>query len=46
MFPLQVARGILENPKDKTVLKLIYANVTKEDILLKVCSTFISNYVL
>ena len=33
---LQVARAILENPKDKTKVHLIYANVTYEDILLKV----------
>jgi len=31
----QVARAILENPKDKTNVHLIYANVTNEDILLK-----------
>lgn len=31
----QVARAILENPKDKTKVHLIYANVTTEDILLK-----------
>ncbi|KAK2638383.1 hypothetical protein Ddye_026178 [Dipteronia dyeriana] len=31
----QVARAILENPKDKTKFYLIYANVTYEDILLK-----------
>ncbi|KAI4319663.1 hypothetical protein MLD38_033240 [Melastoma candidum] len=31
----QVARAILENPKDKTNVHLIYANVTQEDILLK-----------
>ncbi|KAL3690231.1 hypothetical protein R1sor_016540 [Riccia sorocarpa] len=31
----QVTRAILENPKDKTVVSLIYANVTHEDILLK-----------
>ncbi|KAF5207623.1 Nadh--cytochrome b5 reductase [Thalictrum thalictroides] len=31
----QVARAILENPKDKTNVHLIYANVTFEDILLK-----------
>jgi cytochrome-b5 reductase len=31
----QVARAILENPKDKTKISLIYANVTYEDILLK-----------
>ncbi|KMS97611.1 hypothetical protein BVRB_5g125280 [Beta vulgaris subsp. vulgaris] len=31
----QVARAILENPKDKTKVHLIYANVTYEDILLK-----------
>ncbi|XP_050122617.1 NADH--cytochrome b5 reductase 1-like isoform X2 [Malus sylvestris] len=35
----QVARAILENPKDKTKVHLIYANVTYEDILLMVsCS--------
>ncbi|WCJ27645.1 NADH:cytochrome B5 reductase 1 [Euphorbia peplus] len=31
----QVARAILENPKDMTNVYLIYANVTYEDILLK-----------
>ncbi|XP_058205441.1 NADH--cytochrome b5 reductase 1 [Rhododendron vialii] len=31
----QVARAILENPKDKTKVHLIYANVTHEDILVK-----------
>ncbi|KAE9462080.1 hypothetical protein C3L33_06020, partial [Rhododendron williamsianum] len=31
----QVTRAILENPKDKTNVRLIYANVTYEDILLK-----------
>ncbi|KAF5744953.1 NADH--cytochrome b5 reductase 1-like [Tripterygium wilfordii] len=31
----QVARAILENPKDKTNISLIYANVAHEDILLK-----------
>ncbi|PON79539.1 NADH:cytochrome b5 reductase (CBR) [Parasponia andersonii] len=31
----QVARAILENPKDNTKVYLIYANVTYEDILLK-----------
>ncbi|KAG6498044.1 NADH--cytochrome b5 reductase 1-like [Zingiber officinale] len=31
----QVTRAILENPKDKTKVHLIYANVTYEDILLK-----------
>ncbi|KAJ6804706.1 NADH--cytochrome b5 reductase 1 isoform X2 [Iris pallida] len=31
----QVARAILENPKDNTQFLLIYANVTYEDILLK-----------
>ncbi|GAB2272721.1 NADH-cytochrome b5 reductase [Dionaea muscipula] len=31
----QVARAILENPKDKTKVHLIYGNVTFEDILLK-----------
>lgn len=34
----QVARAILENPKDKTDIHLIYANVAYEDILLKVGS--------
>lgn len=33
---LQVARAILENSHDKTKISLIYANVTYEDILLKV----------
>ncbi|KAI3694459.1 hypothetical protein L1987_77424 [Smallanthus sonchifolius] len=31
----QVARAILENPKDTTQVHLIYANVTYDDILLK-----------
>ncbi|KAE9588730.1 hypothetical protein Lal_00030346 [Lupinus albus] len=31
----QVARAILENPKDRTKVHLIYANVTYDDILLK-----------
>ncbi|XP_042480483.1 NADH--cytochrome b5 reductase 1-like [Macadamia integrifolia] len=31
----QVTRAILESPKDKTKVYLIYANVTFEDILLK-----------
>ncbi|CAM8877289.1 unnamed protein product [Rhodiola kirilowii] len=31
----QVARAILENSKDKTMVHLIYANVTYDDILLK-----------
>ncbi|XP_031280872.1 NADH--cytochrome b5 reductase 1-like [Pistacia vera] len=31
----QLTRGILENPKDKTNMNLIYANVTVNDILLK-----------
>ncbi|CAL1356670.1 unnamed protein product [Linum trigynum] len=31
----QVARAILENPKDQTKVHLIYANVTHDDILLK-----------
>ncbi|XP_010519356.1 PREDICTED: NADH--cytochrome b5 reductase 1-like [Tarenaya hassleriana] len=31
----QVARAILENPKDTTNVHLIYANVTYDDILLK-----------
>lgn len=33
---VKVARAILENPADKTKVYLIYANVTYEDILLKV----------
>ena len=32
----QVARAILENPHDTTKVHLIYANVTVDDILLKV----------
>jgi hypothetical protein len=32
----KVARAILENPKDKTQITLLYANVGFEDILLKV----------
>lgn len=32
----QVARAILENPKDKTKIRLISANVAEDDILLKV----------
>ncbi|KAJ0102569.1 hypothetical protein Patl1_05801 [Pistacia atlantica] len=31
----QLTRGILENPKDKTNMNLIYANVTVNDSLLK-----------
>ncbi|CAK7325133.1 unnamed protein product [Dovyalis caffra] len=31
----QLTRAILENPKDKTCVHLIYANTTVEDILLK-----------
>ncbi|KAI3525822.1 hypothetical protein L1887_04943 [Cichorium endivia] len=31
----QVARAVLENPADKTIVHLIYANVTSDDILLK-----------
>ncbi|KAK3036224.1 hypothetical protein RJ639_030380 [Escallonia herrerae] len=31
----QVARAILEYPKDKTKVHLIYANVTEDDILLR-----------
>ncbi|GAA0175542.1 reductase [Lithospermum erythrorhizon] len=31
----QVARSILENPEDKTMVQLVYANVTEDDILLK-----------
>ncbi|KAM5550449.1 hypothetical protein ABKV19_027552 [Rosa sericea] len=40
----QVARAILENPKDKTRVHLIYANVTYEDILLKVCVIYSSAF--
>lgn len=36
VYLVQVARAILENPQDKTKISLIYANVTSEDILLKV----------
>jgi len=36
IFLLQIIRAILENPKDKTKVHLIYANVTVDDILLKV----------
>lgn len=32
----QVARAILENPNDITKVHLVYANVTHDDILLKV----------
>jgi len=32
---LQLAEGILRNPEDKTKIKLIFANATQEDILLK-----------
>ncbi|CAN1262009.1 NADH--cytochrome b5 reductase 1 [Linum perenne] len=35
----QVARSILENLKDQTKVHLIYANVTYDDILLKVCGS-------
>jgi len=41
----QVARAILENPNDKTNVRLIYANVTYEDILLKEeLDGLVSNY--
>ena len=33
---VKVARAILENPTDKTKVHLIYANVTYDDILLRV----------
>ena len=36
LFVLQVARAILENPHDTTKVYLIYANVSVDDILLKV----------
>ena len=32
---LQIIRAILKNPEDKTIVTLIYANVTTEDILLR-----------
>lgn len=32
---LQIIRAILKNPEDKTIITLIYANVTTEDILLR-----------
>jgi cytochrome-b5 reductase len=32
---LQVARAILKNPKEKTIIKLIFANVSEDDILLR-----------
>lgn len=32
---LQIIRAILKNPEDKTMVTLIYANVTMEDILLR-----------
>lgn len=35
-FHRQLIRAILENPKDRTNIYLIYANMTFEDILLKV----------
>ncbi|CAK9184636.1 unnamed protein product [Ilex paraguariensis] len=38
----QVTRAILENPSDKTNVHLIYANVTYEDILLKVVEATLS----
>lgn len=42
---LQLTRAILENPKDKTNLYLIYANVSQDDILLKVrCYIYLSFY--
>ncbi|KAK5785732.1 hypothetical protein PVK06_040347 [Gossypium arboreum] len=41
----QVARAILENPKDMTNVHLIYANVTYEDILLKEeLDSIVANY--
>lgn len=41
---LQLTKAILENPKDKTKVHLIYANTTFEDILLKVCFSIYSCY--
>jgi len=32
---LQIIRGIMKNPEDRTVVTLIYANVTESDILLR-----------
>ena len=32
---LQIIRAILKNPEDKTIVSLIYANVTTDDILLR-----------
>ena len=32
---LQVAREVLENPKDKTKLQLIFCNRSEEDIMLR-----------
>jgi NAD(P)H-flavin reductase len=47
MSLVQVARAILENPEDKTKIHLIYANVTYDDILLKVLiDTFAFSFVL
>lgn len=31
----QIIRAVLKNPKDRTGLSLIYANVNPDDILLK-----------
>lgn len=39
---VQVARAILENPLDKTMISLIYANVTIDDILLKVTMFYVT----
>jgi len=36
LLGLQLIQAILKNPKDKTNVHLIYANVTADDILLKV----------
>ncbi|KAL3579535.1 hypothetical protein D5086_021039 [Populus alba] len=36
----QLTRAILENPEDKTIVHLIYANSTFEDILLKATLAF------
>nr|2EIX_A Chain A, NADH-cytochrome b5 reductase [Physarum polycephalum]2EIX_B Chain B, NADH-cytochrome b5 reductase [Physarum polycephalum] len=32
---LQVARAIIKNPKEKTIINLIFANVNEDDILLR-----------
>ena len=46
IFWFQLIRAILQNPKDKINVHLIYANVTLEDILLKVICLHHSFYSL